>query len=99
MKGEEAFAQARTHNLLRLRYQDDGMGMEPAVASRVFEPFFTTKRGTGGTGLGMHIVYNLVSQAMGGRIRVDTAPGKGVRIDIVFPQRDPRARSAMALTG
>ncbi len=99
VSGHMAISVTREAELLRLRYADDGAGMEPAVASRIFEPFFTTKRGSGGTGLGMHIVYNLVSQALGGRIRVDTAPGNGVRIDILFPQRDPRARSAMALTG
>jgi len=82
---------------IRLRYLDNGRGMSEAVAARVFEPFFTTRRGSGGTGLGMHIVYNLVAQALGGRIRLDTAPGRGVQFDINFPQHDPRAQSAMAL--
>ncbi len=75
--------------MLRLHYEDDGCGMPPAVAQRVFEPFFTTKRNAGGTGLGMHIVYNLVTQALSGRIEIDTAPGQGMRIDIVFPMRHP----------
>ena len=74
---------------LRLHYEDDGVGMPPAVARRVFEPFFTTKRNAGGTGLGMHIVYNLVTQALAGRIEIDTAPGAGMRADISFPMRHP----------
>jgi len=58
----------------------------------VFEPFFTTKRELGGTGLGMHIVYNLVTQALAGRIALRTAPGEGVRFEIVFPQVHPGAK-------
>ncbi|MBE9609036.1 PAS-domain containing protein [Chitinilyticum piscinae] len=61
-------------------YQDNGHGMDPATASRIFDPFFTTRRGSGGSGLGMHIVYNLVTQKLGGSIRVDSAPGLGCRI-------------------
>jgi signal transduction histidine kinase len=71
---------------VRLVYSDDGAGMAQDVAARVFEPFFTTRRHAGGTGLGMHIVYNLVTQALGGRIALATAPGQGVRFTIVFPQ-------------
>jgi signal transduction histidine kinase len=75
---------------LRLTYTDDGVGMAPAVASRVFEPFFTTSRGSGGTGLGMHIVYNLVTQALAGRITCTSMQGHGVRFVIVYPQIHPR---------
>jgi PAS domain S-box-containing protein len=75
--------------LLRLRYEDDGRGMDADTAERVFEPFFTTRRESGGTGLGMHIVYNLVTQALAGRITLATAPGKGVRFDVVFPRIHP----------
>ena len=75
---------------LVLRYEDDGVGMEPAVAAQMFEPFFTTKREHGGTGLGMHIVYNLVTQALAGRINCVTAPSRGVRFDIVFPMVHPQ---------
>jgi signal transduction histidine kinase len=77
--------------LLKLTYGDDGVGMDAAVARRVFEPFFTTKRGSGGSGLGLHIVYNLVTQALAGRIQCSTAPGQGVRFDVAFPRLHPQA--------
>ena len=64
--------------------------MEPVVAAQMFEPFFTTKREAGGTGLGMHIVYNLVTQALAGRIAYFTVAGDGVRFDIVFPIMHPQ---------
>jgi signal transduction histidine kinase len=79
--------------LLRLRYEDDGQGMDADVAERVFEPFFTTRRESGGTGLGMHIVYNLVTQALAGRITLTTEPGKGVRFDVLFPRLHPGAEA------
>ena len=78
--------------MLRLVYADDGVGMAPEVACRVFEPFFTTRRESGGTGLGMHIVYNLVTQALAGRIACASTPGQGVRFDVVFPRVHPDCR-------
>jgi ligand-binding sensor domain-containing protein/signal transduction histidine kinase len=71
---------------VRVVYRDDGVGMPADVAARIFEPFFTTRRGSGGTGLGLHIVYNLVTQGLGGKIGCATAPGEGVAFTIVFPQ-------------
>ena len=79
---------------ITLRYADDGVGMEAAIAGQMFEPFFTTKRDQGGTGLGMHIVYNLVSRALGGRIACTTAPGQGVQFEIVFPAVHPQCTAA-----
>jgi ligand-binding sensor domain-containing protein/signal transduction histidine kinase len=76
---------------LRLVYTDNGVGMSADVAKRIFEPFFTTRRNAGGTGLGLHIVYNLVTQALAGRITVATAPGEGVRFVIAFPQVHPES--------
>ncbi len=70
-----------------IHYRDDGRGMAPEVVARIFEPFFTTKRGQGGSGLGMHIVYNLVSQLLDGTVRCDSSPGNGVQFHIVFPAR------------
>jgi len=65
---------------IAIGYRDDGVGMDEATRARIFDPFFTTRRGQGGSGLGMHIVYNLVSQSLGGTIQVDSAPGQGISI-------------------
>ena len=70
---------------IRIDYRDNGRGMEESVRVRIFEPFFTTARGQGGSGLGMHIVYNLVTQSLRGGIECVSAPGKGVLFRIVMP--------------
>jgi signal transduction histidine kinase len=70
---------------IELIYRDDGRGIAPEHLSRVFDPFFTTRRGSGGSGLGMHIVYNLVTQMLGGSITLDSAPGHGVTVTVRFP--------------
>jgi len=69
-----------------IRYSDDGKGISSEYLPRIFDPFFTTKRGAGGTGLGLHIVYNLVTQTLGGSISAESAPGKGFAITARFPQ-------------
>ncbi|MFC5530941.1 sensor histidine kinase [Cohnella yongneupensis] len=68
-----------------LRYSDDGKGMPPEVVDQIFNPFFTTNRGGGGTGLGMHIVYNLVVQSLGGTIACDSQLGQGTAFTIQIP--------------
>ncbi|MCB1745480.1 MAG: PAS domain-containing protein, partial [Gammaproteobacteria bacterium] len=68
-----------------LEYSDDGCGMTEEVRRHIFEPFFTTRRGQGGSGLGLHIVYNLVVQGMGGSIECETAPDRGTRFSIRIP--------------
>lgn len=65
-------------------YQDDGRGMTEEHLKRIFEPFFTTKRGAGGSGLGAHILFNLVSQVLKGRIEAHSNPGQGLGFDIRF---------------
>ena len=65
-------------------YRDNGKGMDEAARARIFDPFFTTRRGQGGSGLGMHIVYNLVTQVLGGSIVVDSAPGNGIQVCMIF---------------
>lgn len=68
-----------------LQYSDDGKGMPPEVQKKVFEPFFTTRRGTGGSGLGMHIVYNLVVFKMGGTIECMSKLGVGTVFTVKIP--------------
>lgn len=68
-----------------MRYSDNGRGMPPEVVSQIFEPFFTTNRSGGGTGLGMHIVYNLVVQSLGGTITCESELGQGTVFTIEIP--------------
>ena len=67
---------------VELEYSDNGVGMDEEVRKRAFEPFFTTKRGQGGSGLGLHIVFNLVTQVLAGAIDIISAPGQGARFVI-----------------
>jgi signal transduction histidine kinase len=69
-----------------LKVSDDGIGMAAADLNRFFDPFFTTKRGSGGTGLGAHIVFNQVTSVLGGTIRVTSAPGEGLQVQMRLPR-------------
>ena len=71
---------------LSLTYTDDGGGIEPKILDQVFYPFFTTKRGQGGSGLGLHLVYNLVTQKLKGTIKCESKVGKGTIFHISVPQ-------------
>ncbi|MBJ7552185.1 sensor histidine kinase [Marinomonas ostreistagni] len=66
-------------------YRDNGIGMDAEVARRVFEPFYTTNRAKGGSGLGMSITYNLITQKLGGEIRVIPTTQAGVHFQIKLP--------------
>ncbi|MBF0212444.1 MAG: PAS domain-containing protein [Magnetococcales bacterium] len=70
---------------LFLNYRDNGRGMEAETLKQIYEPFFTTNRNQGGSGLGMHIVYNLVTQRLNGTIEADSNPGNGTEFRIQFP--------------
>jgi len=69
-----------------LDYSDDGMGMGKDTLEKLFDPFFTTRRGQGGSGLGAHILYNLVTGALKGQVKVDSAPGMGLHYRLRFPR-------------
>jgi len=72
---------------IRIVFADDGAGMSADTLARVFEPFYTTRRGSGGSGLGLYIAYNLVTRGLGGTIACESAMGKGTRFVIDFPRR------------
>lgn len=69
-----------------VEYHDDGRGLTREQQQRLYEPFYTTRRHRGGTGLGMHIVWNNVKHALGGSISCASAPGKGAGFTITLPQ-------------
>lgn len=70
---------------LVLAYSDNGQGISDEVKSKIFEPFFTTKRGKGGTGLGMHIVYNQITQKLHGHVKIEDNDPTGVRFILELP--------------
>ncbi len=71
-------------NNLNLEYSDNGKGISPGHIDKIFEPFFTTNK-TIGTGLGMHIVYNLVTQKLNGTIVCESRVNEGTRFKIKIP--------------
>ncbi len=72
---------------VELRFCDDGIGIAPQHQARVFDPFFTTKLGRGGSGLGMHIVYNLVTGVLGGKITLVSSAAHGTELTVILPLR------------
>lgn len=73
-----------------LRVGDDGAGIPSELIGRIFDPFVTSKLGRGGSGLGLHIVWNTVTVVLGGSITVDSMPGQGTRFAITLPLVAPR---------
>jgi signal transduction histidine kinase len=70
-------------SFVRFRFRDTGRGMTEDVRRRVFNPFFSTK--DRGTGLGLALVHNIV-RAHGGRVDVDSAPGRGAVLTVLLPK-------------
>ncbi len=86
-----------------LTVEDDGAGVDEALAHRVFDPFFTTKPTGEGTGLGLSVVHGIV-MGHGGRVTLDSTPGVGTRVEVRLPAADApsapgrtRVRSAVGL--
>jgi len=75
---------ARQGTSIIIRYRDNGIGMPAAILSKIYEPFMTTKRNQGGSGLGMHIVYNLVTQVFKGSIDASSTEHVGSEFVITF---------------
>lgn len=74
---------------MELSFADDGIGISVENQNKVFEPFFTTKRGEGGSGLGLHVVFNLVTQTLGGSIALESAVHQGTTFFIRLPLKSP----------
>jgi signal transduction histidine kinase len=83
----EIFVDLISGDKINIRYCDNGKGIPEPLLKRIFDPFVTTKRGQGGSGLGMHLVYNLVTQALNGSISINSEENKGVEFNILFPVR------------
>src|ERR687886_145410 len=70
---------------LILQYSDDGQGIKSENISQIFDPFFTTNRSQGSTGLGLHIVYNLITQKLRGTIQCESQVGRGTKFTLKLP--------------
>jgi signal transduction histidine kinase len=79
-------ARQRGADDIEIIFADNGAGMTPDVQRQAFDPFFTTRRNEGGTGLGLHIVYNLVTQQLGGRMMLESRLGQGTTFRIIMPR-------------
>jgi PAS domain S-box-containing protein len=79
---------------VEILFSDNGIGMSLDVRRRAFDPFFTTRRDQGGTGLGLHIVYSIVTNRLGGRLDLDSQPGGGTRVQIILPRVAPMEQAA-----
>lgn len=91
-QGKITIKVTEAENKIIIRYCDDGIGMTTEVQEKAFEPFFTTKLGVGGSGLGLHLVYNYISQVLGGKITIDAYAAKGfacfIEVPLTAPSKD-----------
>lgn len=86
--GRIAITVKKENHSIILLYEDNGKGMTKEQQKRIFDPFFTTKRGSGGTGLGMHLVFNLVSKKLNGEISCTSTVNEGTFFTINIPIGD-----------
>jgi signal transduction histidine kinase len=88
--GSEPTLTAATTNLgnsVEIRIRDNGTGIPPEVKEKMFNPFFTTKPPGEGTGLGLSMSHDIIVKQHGGRIRVDTEPGKFTEFIVTLPRK------------
>jgi PAS domain S-box-containing protein len=79
---------------VEILFSDDGCGMSLDVRHKAFDPFFTTRRDQGGTGLGLHIVFSIVTNCLGGRLNLESEPGEGTIVQLILPRMAPAALTA-----
>ncbi len=83
--GNIAITIDRDDQMVTLIYRDDGVGIPPNELKKIFDPFFTTKRHGGGSGLGLNIVYDLVTRRLKGEITCESILKEYTEFTIVFP--------------
>ncbi len=93
-QGHLSFSAEQAGTEVVMVFEDDGVGMSEAVRRRVYDPFFTTKAGSGGSGLGLTICFNLVTGSLGGQMEVHSCEGEGTRFIIRAPCTAPRRELA-----
>lgn len=83
-RGEIRIDVSYNRDRLHITYQDNGNGLTKDQKERLFDPFYTTKSGAGGSGLGTHIIYSLVTDSLNGTIDVESEPNQGLTYHIEF---------------
>jgi signal transduction histidine kinase len=86
--GKIKISAAEKSNQLTLIYTDNGCGLNEEQRTKIFDPFYTTRRNQGGSGLGMNIVHNLITQRLNGTIELTTTIGQGVTFKITLPLKE-----------
>jgi signal transduction histidine kinase len=94
----EISAEPEGANQVCIAVRDNGAGIKESHVARVFDPFFTTRLGQGGSGLGLSIVYSLVSDVLGGRIEVSSREGEGSCFTLTLPLVAPDERTVSDTT-
>jgi predicted ATPase/signal transduction histidine kinase/tRNA A-37 threonylcarbamoyl transferase component Bud32 len=84
-QGHLRFDLTQDQDRIIIEYTDDGCGIPPQNLDKIFEPFFTTARSRGGSGLGLHIVYNVVTQKLKGTIHCESESGSGTKFILTVP--------------
>ena len=85
--GQLTFKFMQKDQSILFKYSDNGKGIDPEYIDKIFDPFFTTRRGDGGTGLGLHILHNLVTTTLGGKVICYSEMGLGTTFEIDLPQK------------
>lgn len=86
-QGDISITASENNGTCLIEFKDNGCGIEQKIKQKVFDPFVTTSRGDGGSGLGLHLVYNLVTQALQGSISVKSKLTEGAIFTIEFPSK------------
>lgn len=84
-EGEIIINIQKQDKMIEMTVTDDGKGIEKSDLAKIFEPFYTTKRNAGGSGLGLHIISNIITNTLHGRINCSSEIGVGSRFHLVFP--------------